>query len=218
MNIAQRIEHTNLKANATEHDIELICNAAVDNGFRAVCVNSRFIKFAKSLVEGSMVKVVSVVDFPLGASSHDIRLNFIDHVCYEGADEVDIVWSISDLVAGEYGKVAADLGPLVEAAGQTPVKVIVETAFLEPVCFSLAYGIVKASGAKYIKTSTGLYLQDGRALDAVKSWSEESGLLIKASGGIINFEIAKEFLAAGASVLGTSSGLSIVRESKKEVL
>ena len=215
MSIAHRIEHTNLKADASAEDIKLLCTTAMNMGFRAVCVNGRHINLAKQLLVHSSVALISVVDFPLGASVADTKIAAILRAKDLGADELDVVWDITSFLSGDYNKVQYDLDRIVDAAGNIPVKIIVETCFLPPTDFDLVYDLVKESGAKYIVTSTGHYLQDEKAYKAIKCWAKKEGLSIKANGGIRNFAVAEEFITIGADLLGTSSGVEIICREKE---
>ena len=212
--IAPRIDHTNLKANADENDIKLLCNTARTSEFRGVCVNGRHTAFAKKQLIGTPVAVSTVIDFPLGASPFDVKRKAITEAAKNHTDSLDVVWDIVDFLDSKYDDVLLDLTELVKIANGIPVKIIVETCFLSSETYSIAYDIVKASGAAYIKTSTGQYLQDGNAMAAVQCWAKKEGLLIKASGGIRDLAIASEFVLAGADIIGTSYGVSILREEK----
>ena len=215
MSIARRIDHTNLKADASIEDIGQLCDEAMDFGFRAVCVNSRYTTLAKRRLSGSTVAVVTVIDFPLGVMTALSKLNAIRIAVESDTDELDIVWSTADFQSGVYCDVLIDLNSFVAQAGNIPVKIIVETCFLDPSEFNKAYDLVKEAGADYIKTSTGTFLQDEKAYNAVKCWAKKDGLLIKASGGIRDLSRAEEFVTAGADVLGTSSGVKIIRQEKE---
>ncbi|KKN04905.1 hypothetical protein LCGC14_1092720 [marine sediment metagenome] len=215
MSIASRIDHTNLKANAISKDIENLCFEAKDFGFRAVCTNSKFTKLAKKFLTGSSVSVVTVIDFPLGSSTTDVKINAIRSAIELGTDELDVVWDVSSFLEESYEVCLAELDSIIIAANLIPVKIIVETALIPEDGFGIAYDIVKDAGAKFIKTSTGQYLQDKNAYSAVKCWSKKDGLLIKASGGIRDLETAKAFITRGADVIGTSSGIKIMRQEKE---
>ncbi|NPA12894.1 MAG: deoxyribose-phosphate aldolase [Aquificae bacterium] len=200
------IDYTNLKPFATYQDIEKLCKEAVENGFYAVCVNPFFVKFAKSLLKGTDVKVCSVVGFPLGANSVKTKLVEASTCITDGADEIDIVWNISAFKSGDYTLVENELKTIVSYTQPAVHKVIVETAYLTEEEKLTALNIVINSGAEFIKTSTG-YAPKGADINDIKLWKEKGDgkIKIKASGGIRDTQTALQMVKAGADRIGTST-------------
>ena len=193
MELAQRIEHTLLKPEATVKDIMRLCDEAQKYHLYAVCVNPCYVPLAKHLLQGTEVKVVTVVGFPL-------------------ADEIDMVMNVSAFKTGDYAAVTEDIRRVVEAAAPCPVKVIIEAAYLTPREKRTACRIIADGGAKFVKTSTG-FGKGGATVEDVKLLHEEAGkygLKVKAAGGIRDAETAKAMVEAGADRIGTSAGAAIM--------
>ena len=212
MELAQRIEHTLLKPEATVKDIMRLCDEAQKYHLYAVCVNPCYVPLAKHLLQGTEVKVVTVVGFPLGATFSSVKALEAKTAMEEHADEIDMVMNIGELKAGREEFVKNDIDMVVEAAkGKAIVKVIIETALLTDDEKIKACHIVESSGADFIKTSTG-FAGGGATVKDVKLLANtiEGSLKIKASGGIRNRAIAEEMIAAGADRLGASSGVQIL--------
>ncbi len=202
------IDHTLLKPWVTEDHIRLLCEEAQEYNFRGVCVTPKWIRLAKE-----KCKLVSaVVDFPLGCSLS--KFTQAKDAVDTGADEIDVVWDLSSFLDEKYLKVTQELGWIVKLG--IPVKVIVESCFLSALQQSVAYQIVKDSGAWCIKTSTGFF--GGATLETIHLWKNMGGLKIKASGGIKTRLHASILLNAGADILGTSAGVQILKEQAEERL
>lgn len=211
--IVDYIDHTLLKPDATKEEIENLCNEAIENNFYAVCVNPKFVFFAKDILSGSNVKLACVVGFPLGENLTEIKASEAALAVADGADEIDMVISISSLISGEYKYVEHDIKAVVDASG-VPVKVIFETSKLTNDQIIKACEISYKAGASMVKTSTG-FLGEGATVEAVKIMADnfKGRLGVKASGGIRDFATALKFIDAGATRIGTSSGIKIANEA-----
>lgn len=211
MELAQRIEHTLLKPEATVKDIMRLCDEAQKYHLYAVCVNPCYVPLAKHLLQGTEVKVVTVVGFPLGATFSSVKALEAKTAMEEHADEIDMVMNVSAFKTGDYAAVTEDIRRVVEAAAPCPVKVIIEAAYLTPREKRTACRIIADGGAKFVKTSTG-FGKGGATVEDVKLLREEAdkyGLKVKAAGGIRDAETAKSMVEAGADRIGTSAGAAI---------
>lgn len=211
MELAQRIEHTLLKPEATVKDIMRLCDEAQQHHLYAVCVNPCYVPLAKHLLQGTEVKVVTVVGFPLGATFSSVKALEAKTAMEEHADEIDMVMNVSAFKTGDYAAVTEDIRRVVEAAAPCPVKVIIEAAYLTPREKRTACRIIADGGAKFVKTSTG-FGKGGATVEDVKLLREEAdkyGLKVKAAGGIRDAETAKSMVEAGADRIGTSAGAAI---------
>lgn len=211
MTLSQYIDHTLLKPEATEAQIATLCQEAKDFGFYSVCVNSIYVPLCKKLLAGSTVKVCSVVGFPLGAMSTPAKAFETSWAVDNGADEIDMVISVGSLKQGLNQYVQDDIQKVVQAAHGKVVKVIIETSLLTQEEKVVACKAAMSAKAHFVKTSTG-FSTGGATLEDVKLMKEIVGtqLEVKASGGIKNSQQAQEMIAAGATRLGTSSGITIV--------
>ena len=217
MNIAARIEHTNLKPEATLKDISRLCDEAVTWHFGAVCVNSCYVSQAHIMLKGSDVLISCVVGFPLGAAASKIKAAEAAYAIEKGADEIDMVLAIGRAKAGGWDEVTEDIHQVVIASTGHPVKVILETGLLTDEEKRQACLAAVAAGAKYVKTSTG-FGHGGATVADVCLMKEVVGdkCRIKASGGIRDYATAKAMVEAGADRLGTSSGVAIVEGEKND--
>lgn len=211
MTLSQYIDHTLLKPEATEEQITQLCQEAMAFNFYSVCVNSMYVPLCKKLLTGSSVKVCSVVGFPLGAMSSNAKAYETKLAVDQGADEIDMVLSIGALKQGLLQYVQNDIRGVVEAASGRTVKVILETSLLTEEEKKSACKTAMDAQAHFVKTSTG-FSTGGATVEDVKLMKLIVGSLleVKASGGIKNAQQAKDMIAAGASRLGTSSGVTIV--------
>lgn len=205
------IEHTLLRATATPQDVEALCAEARLHGFAAVCVNSLHAPAAAAALAGSGVRLATVAAFPLGASSAADTAAEVEHARRVGAQEVDVVAPLGWVAAAAWSEVARWLADVRRAASGMVLKVILETGYFEPARLEPLAELVVDSGADYLKTSTGFgprgaSLEDVRLLAAVA----RGRAAVKASGGIRTRELALELLGAGASRLGTSSGVALL--------
>jgi len=216
MDINKIIDHTNLKPDATKDDILKTCQEAKQYGFRSVCINPGWVKLAKKELQGTGVKVVTVIDWPCGSSSPESRLFEARQAKKDGADEIDPVISVGRLRMGDYEAVLSDLRALAKTLS---TKVIIETGFLTDAEIIKASELVKTAGAICVKTSTGMDPKVGIDLKVlhIKLMRQTVGpdFLIKASGGISSLADAQKMVEAGANIIGTSSSLKIIGVSQK---
>lgn len=203
--IAEYIEYTCLKPEASEKDIKNLCDNAKKYNYYGVCVNPRYVEFAKKQLKNSDCKVVTVVGFPLGENTSEIKSLEAMLAVNNGADEIDVVISISAVKNGDYEYVYDEFLLLVEDC-KKPVKAIIETAKLTPdEIVEVCHVLVKA-GVKFIKTSTG-FAERGASLEDIKLIKSAvmNKVGIKASGGIKSYEFARSLIDLGATRIGTSS-------------
>lgn len=212
--LAGMIDHTLLRPEATADDIRRLCDEAREYGFCAVCVQPRWVALCRELLEGTVVKVATVCGFPHGASLSEVKVFEASCAADDGVDEIDMVISIGSLRQGRDDEVEADIRRVVEAtAGRAIVKAILETALLTDEEKRRACRAAERAGARFVKTSTGFgpggaTVHDVRLLRA--SVSPHVG--VKASGGIRTAEAALAMIEAGATRIGTSAGVAIMRE------
>lgn len=209
--LAGRIDHTLLAADATRDDVERICAEALMHGFASVCVNSRWVPLVHALLAGSDVMTCSVVGFPLGAMAAEVKAAETWVAVRDGADEIDMVIDVGDLKSGDLAAVLADIEAVVEAADGVPVKVIIETCLLTDDEKVLACLLAMRAGASYVKTSTGFSKSGATAAD-VALMREVVGdeLGVKASGGVRTHDDAIAMLEAGADRIGASASVAII--------
>lgn len=208
------IDHTLLKPDATEDQINKLCEEAILHDFATVCINPTHLKYAKGLLNGTNVGLCTVIGFPLGAGLSSVKA-FETRMCLDlGATEVDMVMDIGAAIEGRWEDVTRDMSAVVEAASGRTVKVILETCLLDNDMIAKACKCAMEAKAHFVKTSTG-FSTGGATLEAVKIMKETVGdeLQVKASGGIRDVDTAKKMIEAGASRLGTSSSLKIVGAS-----
>lgn len=213
-NISSMIDHTILKADATRDMVKTLCQEAIEYKFAAVCVNPYHVEYCSDLLKDSDVKVATVIGFPLGANTKETKaFETIDGI-KKGADEVDMVINIGALKDKNYELVQEDIESVVKAAnGKAIVKVIIETSLLTEEEKAKACELSLAAKADFVKTSTG-FSTGGATVEDVKLMKSivENNMEIKASGGVRDLETAKSMIEAGATRLGTSSGIKIVKE------
>lgn len=213
VNIARMIDHTILKAFATEEDVKVICREAKEYGFFSVCINPGYIELAKEELEGSDVKVCTVIGFPLGANTTDTKAFETKDAISKGAHEVDMVINISALKDKKYDYVQNDIKAVVDAADKKAlVKVIIETCYLTDEEKKIACELAKKAGADYVKTSTG-FGTGGSTPEDIKLMRDTVGpeIGVKASGGVRNMEDAIAVINAGATRIGASASIAIVQ-------
>ncbi len=205
------IDHTNLKPNATTSDIAKLCQEAIEHNFYAVCVNGCYLHHAMELLEDSEVQTAVVAGFPLGSNTLNAKLNEISLLVDAGADEIDMVLNVGYLKSGLIKDVEAELAMSRVIAEDVCLKLILETCYLTDEEIVLVSQLAMREGFDYIKTSTG-FGSAGATLHHVKLMHDTVGdaVKIKASGGIRDKETAQAFIDAGASRIGTSSGIMIV--------
>ncbi len=209
------LEHTLLRADATEDDIRALCAEAGKYHLFGVCINPCYVRLAKKLA-GNSYKVVTVIGFPLGAERTETKVFAARLAERDGADEIDMVMNISLFKSGSFEAVKEDIKAVADAV-KVPLKVIIETCLLNDGEKKKAVEIIAAAGAKFVKTSTG-FSKGGATLPDVKLLAAEAvkyGLKIKASGGIKDYSTAEALTRAGAERIGTSSGAAIAEEEKE---
>ncbi|MEN0059037.1 MAG: deoxyribose-phosphate aldolase [Bdellovibrio sp.] len=212
MKLNQYIDHTLLKAEASTAQIEKLCQEALTHQFFSVCVNSSFVSHCASLLKGSSVKVCCVVGFPLGAMEMQSKAYETQRAVENGAHEIDMVLHVGALKEGRLQYVQDDIKAVVTAAKGRTVKVILETALLNDEQKVAACKAAQAAGAHFVKTSTG-FGGGGATIEDIKLMrsSVNTSMEVKASGGIKDLAQAQALIAAGASRLGTSSGVAILQ-------
>jgi deoxyribose-phosphate aldolase len=209
VSIARLIDHTLLKPEAQPAQVERLCAEACEHGFATVCVNSCYVPLCRRRVEGSNVRVCTVIGFPLGAMLREAKAAEAAAAVNLGADELDMVMNIGWLKAGADEMVVSDIHRVVDAAQKRPVKVIIETCLLTEEEKERATRLVVESRAAFVKTSTG-FSTGGATFDDV--------IGVKASGGIRDYSTALKMIEAGATRIGTSSGVTIVNEERNQGL
>ncbi|GAB2555162.1 deoxyribose-phosphate aldolase [Gracilibacillus alcaliphilus] len=214
MTIANKIDHTLLKPDASKQQIETLCSEAKENGFFSVCVNPTWVETAASLLKGSDVAVCTVIGFPLGATPPAVKAFEAKYSVEKGATEVDMVLNIGALKDGNHDLVQQDMEAVVQAAaGKALVKVIIETCLLTDQEKVEACTLAVAAGADYVKTSTGFSTGGATAADIrLMRKTVGSELGVKASGGIRDLETAEAMIQAGASRIGASASVAIVND------
>ncbi len=211
--LASLIDHTLLKPDATRAEIETLCREAAQFCFASVCVNPNWVPLCRELLRGSGVKVCTVIGFPSGAHAPDVKAYEARRAVEQGAEEVDMVINIGALKSKDYALVEQDIRGVVQAVGRdTVVKVILETALLNREEKIMASSLAKAAGADFVKTSTG-FGGGGATVEDIQLMRETVGpdMGVKASGGVRTRDDAEKMVAAGATRLGASAGVKIVR-------
>ncbi len=211
-NLASYIDHTLLKPEATKLQIRKLCEEALEHHFYAVCVNSGMVSTAREVLRTSKIQIASVVGFPLGAGDSASKSFETNRAVNLGASEIDMVLNIGALKSGEFNFVERDIFDVVRAAEGKIVKVILETFLLTDDEKRKACEISVRAGAHFVKTCTGFGGGQATVADIELMKSAVGGSAkIKASGGIKDFETAKNLILAGAVRLGTSSGVALVK-------
>lgn len=208
------IDHTILKAEATKEMVKSLCEEALEYEFAAVCVNPFYVKYCKELLKDSNIKVATVIGFPLGANTSEVKAFEASNAIDNGADEIDMVINIGALKSKDYSIVKEDIKGVVEAAkDRALVKVIIETSLLNNEEKIKACELAMEAAADFVKTSTG-FSTAGATVEDIKLMKNVVGdkLKIKASGGIRDLETANKMIKAGANRLGASSGVKIAKE------
>jgi deoxyribose-phosphate aldolase len=212
--LAQMIDHTNVKGDATEDDIKQLCNEALQCNFSSACVTPSNVVLASKLLKYSDVKVCAVVGFPLGVQTSKTKAFEAMEVVSKGADEIDMVMNIGELKSNREELVKEDIQGVVESADGKIVKVILETALLTDTEKVNACLISKKAGADFVKTSTGFGGLSGATIEDVTLMRETVGskLGVKAAGGIRDMKTALAMINAGATRIGTSTGVRIIED------
>jgi deoxyribose-phosphate aldolase len=214
--MAKMIDHTILKADASEKKVRQICSEAMKYGFASVCVNSSYVKLCSELLKDTDVKVCTVIGFPLGATTSEVKAFEALEAVKNGATEVDMVINIGKLKDGDYNYVASDIKAVVNAVkGTALTKVIIETCLLNNSEKVAVCELAKEAGANFVKTSTGFSTSGATACD-IKLMRETVGpdMGVKASGGIRTYEDAIAMIEAGASRIGASASIEICEKAE----
>ncbi|CAI9388522.1 MULTISPECIES: deoxyribose-phosphate aldolase [Bacillaceae] len=212
MNIAKMIDHTLLKAEATKEQIVTLCEEAKQYTFASVCVNPTWVKVASELLDGTEVKVCTVIGFPLGATTSATKAFETEDAIKNGATEVDMVINIGALKDKNYDLVKEDIKAVVNAAkGKALSKVIIETSLLTNEEKEIACKLAVEAGADFVKTSTG-FSTGGATVEDIALMRKTVGpsVGVKASGGVRSSEDTAKMIEAGATRIGASSGVAIV--------
>jgi len=209
--ISKLIDHTNLKQDAIKSEITQLCEQAITFGFASVCINPVHVELASSILKDEIPKTCTVIGFPLGADSVEMKFAETRFLVHQGAEELDMVMNVGAFKEGEFELIYEEIGQVMDASDGRCVKVIIETCLLTKEEKILASNMVKNSGADFIKTSTG-YSIGGATIDDVRLIRETVGreMGVKASGGIKTLVDVKQMIDAGADRIGTSSAVEIV--------
>lgn len=211
--LAKTIDHTLLKAIATEEQVRELCAEARKYGFMSVCVNPCWVPLCVKELSGSGIIVCTVIGFPLGANATETKAAEAALAAAQGARENDMVINLGAAKAGNWKLVEEDIRAVVAASGEAAVKVIIETCYLTDVEKARACEAAAKAGARFVKTSTG-FGTGGASAEDVRLMRKATGgkLLVKASGGIRSYHDAIKMLEAGADRIGASSSIAIVSE------
>ena len=215
MQLNKFIDHTLLKPEATQEMIDKLCAEAKEHDFMSVCVNPYWVKRSAELLAGTDVKVCTVIGFPLGANTTAAKVAETRDAIANGATEVDMVLNVGALKSGDLETVKQDVAAVKDAAGDILLKVILETGLLTDQEKEIACKLCVEAGADYVKTSTG-FGPGGTTVEDIALMRKTVGpdIGVKASGGVRGGEAALAMIEAGASRIGTSSGISIVTGAK----
>ena len=217
MSIASYIDHTLLKPEATAGQIDKLCAEAAEYHFASVCVNPWFVPRCVKNLKGAGVKVCTVIGFPLGATTTETKVFEALRAIRSGAEEIDMVINISALKSGSFQAVEQEIQALAAAAeGSAKLKVIIETCLLTEEEKIRACQIAKRAGADFVKTSTGFSTGGASTEDVAlmrKTVGPEMG--VKASGGIRDYATARAMIKAGATRIGASAGVAIVKAEQE---
>lgn len=211
MKLNKYIDHTLLKPDASQEQIETLIEEAKKYNFASVCVNPTWVNFAAQALKGTDVKVCTVIGFPLGANTPELKAFETSDAIQNGANEIDMVINIGALKSRNFDLVERDIRAVVEAAKGTLVKVIIETCLLTDDEKVKACQIAQKAGADFVKTSTG-FSTGGATVEDVALMRKTVGpdMGVKASGGARSYEDALAFIKAGATRIGASSGVAIM--------
>ena len=212
MGLNTYIDHTILKATASNSDVQKLCEEAIEHEFYSVCVNGCYVADAKQLLQGTDVKIAAVVGFPLGAMTTAAKVFEAKEAVENGASEIDMVINVAKLKDGEFEYVENEIRQIKEAIGENVLKVIIETCYLTDEEKVKACELSLVAKADFVKTSTG-FGTGGATYEDVKLMKSVVGdnAKVKASGGVRDKETAQKYVDLGAERLGTSSGIEIVK-------
>lgn len=213
MNLAKYIDHTLLKPEATKKEIDQILSEAKEHQFASVCVNPHWVSYCSEKLEGADVEVCTVIGFPLGATTLETKIFETKEAINNGATEIDFVINIGELKNGKDSFIKKEIESIVETAGDAiTTKVIIETSLLTDEEKVLACKLAKKAGADFVKTSTG-FSSGGATVEDISLMRETVGekMGVKASGGVRDRKTALKMIEAGATRIGASAGVSIVK-------
>lgn len=217
--LASKIEHTLLKAEATPAMIDRLCDEAMQYGFAAVCVNPMWVAHCENRVGGSHTVIATVVGFPLGANRTDVKVKETQRAIDDGAMEIDMVIRLGDLIAGNTDAVCEDIAAVADAvhtaSAHHELKVILETAALTDEQIQLGCWCAGQARADFVKTSTGFHPAGGATVEVIRLMRQYSRLKIKAAGSIRDLATAQAMLDAGAVRLGCSASVQLVQELER---
>lgn len=219
MELNKYIDYTNLKMFATKKDIEQLCDEAIKYSFEAVCVNPYYVSLVNELLIRSNVKVCTVIGFPLGQNTKEVKLYETKIAIESGADEVDMVINVGALKDGYYDYVKDEIKAIRELAKDRVLKVIIETCCLNNDEIILMTNMCNELGVDFIKTSTGFGIGGAKIedIELINKYKNDK-LQIKASGGIKSYDQALEFINRGATRIGTSNGIKIMEGDRNEII
>ncbi len=215
MELNKYIDHTNLNRSATKEDIKKICDEAIEYDFASVCIHPYYIEYAKEILKDSGVKVCTVIGFPLGENTSDVKVYETKDALRRGADEIDMVINVSALKNKDYDYVENEIQSIRDVVKDKILKVIIEECCLNEDEIVAITKICNKCKVDYIKTSTG-FDKGGATIETVKIINDNKNkeIGIKASGGIRDYETALEFIKNGATRIGASSGVKIMEGEK----
>ena len=212
LELAALIDHTLLKPDATEEEVQKLCAEARQYKFCSVCVNTSWVSRCRDLLRGSGVRVCCVVGFPLGAMDSRTKAFETREAIGNGADEIDMVLNIGAMKSGDLALVEKDIRAVVQAARDKVTKVILETGLLDDAQKTAACELAKKAGATFVKTSTGFAKGSAATVEDIALMRRTVGprMGVKASGGVRSLADARRMIEHGATRIGTSSGVAIV--------
>ncbi len=213
----QYIDHTNLKPTSSTQDIITLCNEAKEHHFKSVCVHGNYVPVAFKQLKDSDVKVCAVIGFPLGQNSTKTKVFEAQDCIAEGATEIDMVINIAKVIEHDQEYVVNEIEQIKQAIGDNILKVIIETCLLSDEQKVFATECVKLAKADFVKTSTG-FSTSGATLEDVKLLvkTADKQIEVKAAGGVKTYEDLEAMIAAGATRIGTSSGIKLIQGNKAE--
>lgn len=218
MKLSQMIDHTILKANATEEEVKTLCEEAIEHQFATVCINPCYIPQVVHLLQGTNVGITTVIGFPLGSTTSMTKASEAKEAVLFGATEVDMVINVGALKDEKYDYIIYEIGSVVKAAKEVCknaiVKVIIETCLLTKDEIVKACQLAVEAGADYVKTSTG-FSTGGATVEDITLMRQTVGpnIGVKASGGVRTYEDAKAMIDAGATRIGASASVKIINEA-----
>ena len=215
MNYNKMIDHTVLKADTPLETVKRICDEAMEYGFASVCINPCHVAYCADYLKDSNVNVCTVIGFPNGYNTTDVKIFETENALKNGADEIDMVINLGDLMDKNYDNILSEITKIKAVCGTKILKVIIETCLLNEEQKIKMCEIVTKSGADFIKTSTG-FSTGGATFEDIELFAKYVGknIKIKAAGGISSIADAEKFISLGADRLGTSRIVKIVKSNE----